>query len=112
MSKKRKLRRRKEKAYKILRENNWFRDYYYIVKVIESCTDNVTLTGITKTRKWGFKRLEDRYNLITKGLPLDLRNEMSYIYFKYTDQLRNIYENTFEKLAEKLIEKKPMEAIY
>lgn len=98
------------KARQILIENNWFRDYYYIKQVIESCENDVLITNGTRNpiktvmnaRKWGFERLRTKEdNLRNKYSGLEYTIEC--ICYYYTKDLRNIFENTFNKISDKLV---------
>ena len=93
------------KANQILIENDWFRDYYYIQRVIKSCKNDVLITNgtynsiksIMNARKWGFNLLDDKRKLLCDKYP-KLRNVIEGIYYRYMDNLRGIFEYTFEKL--------------
>ena len=98
------------KAKHILIENNWFRDYYYVKQVIESCLNSNDISGgtyngvstIMKARKWGMNVLRDKKSKIWDRYP-KYREEIQTIYYRYIEDLRNIFENTFEQISDKLV---------
>lgn len=98
------------KAKNILIENNWFREYYYIKQVIESCLNDNDITGgkyngistVMKARKWGFGILKTNKSKLCIRYP-KYREQIESIYFRYTEDLRNIFENTFEQISDKLV---------
>jgi hypothetical protein len=98
------------KARQILIENNWFRDYYYIKQVIESCENDVLITNgtcnpiktVMNARKWGFNHLRNEKDELCDKYP-KLKETIQSIYFRYTEDLRDIFENTFNKISDKLV---------
>jgi hypothetical protein len=95
----------KKCAKQILIENNWFRDYYYIKKVIESCC-NLELVNnreywgslaVQKSRKWGFNVLDRKIKMLCEKYP-NFKCAIEELYYDYISELRNIYENVFEEL--------------
>ena len=98
------------KAREILIENNWFRDYYYIKQVIESCENGNDILGgtyngvstIIKARTWGMNVLRDKKSKICDRYS-KYRKEIQMIYYRYIEDLRNIFENTFEQISDKLV---------
>lgn len=94
------------KAKNILIDNSWFRDYYYIKEVIESCIENTVITNgeynpiksIMNARRWGFNLLRNKIDrLCDKYSALDA--EIRSIYNTYIDDLRNIFESSFNKIS-------------
>jgi hypothetical protein len=106
------INKKENKAREILIENNWFRDYYYIKQVIESCENDVLITNGTRNpiksvmnaRKWGFNHLCKVKDKLCDKYP-KLRNAIEEIYYGYTEELRDIFENTFDKISDKLVKK-------
>ena len=100
---------KEEVAKRILRENDWFRDYYYIKKVIESCCNNLNndrqyngLSAVQKARKWGFNLLDSKERDLCNKNP-NYEISIENICWKYRDYLRNIYENMFKTIADNLV---------
>ena len=99
------------KAKNILINNSWFRDYYYIKEVIESCIENVLITNgvynpiktIMNARRWGFNLLRNKIDGLCDRYPT-LDTEIRSIYYTYMDDLRNIFESSFNKISNKLDE--------
>ena len=95
------------KARQILIENNWFRDYYYIKQVIKSCCDTnligdrdyMGISAVQKARRWGFNNLDRKKEDLCKKYP-KVKKHIEEIYYSYMDDLRNIYENTFEYVCD------------
>lgn len=92
-----------DKAKDILRDSNWFRDYYYVVKVIESCEGTDKPMPIMNARKWGFKLLDDKYENIQNKLSPELKKATEELYFDYRMQLRDIFEGVWDKVAKKIV---------
>lgn len=94
-------------AKRILLENGWLREFYHIESVIKSCyienNDNVKPYNGTKAvlnaRKWGFKRLKWKYENIFIRYP-KYRENIRNIYYKYMDDLRDTFENTWNNIIE------------
>ena len=104
---------KEEKAREILKKNNWFRDFYYVKKVIESCkNDDIKLSegmvfngtsAIINARKWGFGLLDKKFQNIADKY-LEYRNEIFDIFYIYKEDLRNTYENVWEYVVNKMVE--------
>lgn len=79
-----------EKARKIIFESGWIDDYYYIIKVMESClrTTDVGKANLqlSKTFSWGFRQLENK------------REVLCDLYSKYTWYICNKMNNYRESL--------------
>ena len=98
------------KARQILIEDNWFRYYYYIKQVIESCENDVLITNgirnpiktVMNARKWGFNHLCNKKDGLCDKYP-KLRNAIEEIYYRYMGNLRGIFEYTFDKISDKLV---------
>lgn len=64
---------KQEKAQKILMESGWINNYYYIIKVMESCL-KITDIGMAnlqliKTFSWGRRQLENKLEILRDRNP-------------------------------------------
>lgn len=64
---------KQEKAQKILMESEWINNYYYIIKVMESCL-KITDIGMAnlqliKTFSWGRRQLENKLEILRDRNP-------------------------------------------
>lgn len=90
-----------EKARRILIESGWFRDYYFIIKVMEGNRSGTNILWETETRRWGWAAL-DRKLLMLKDKHPKLRTEFSNLTYWYFHELSNRHESILFEITDNL----------
>lgn len=102
------IEQKKNEVRKILIETGWLKKYYYVIKVLKSCTPEKTksATVIINTRKWGRNMLNTYLDVIKQK-----HKDKSYYHCLleesdvYLQQFREISDDVFSSFLDAHIDK-------
>ena len=90
------------KARKILFENNWLRDFYYIMTVMHRNEMDGKTIHVAITRQWGYNVLRNKLGFLMRKYPKiaeELRTESTW----YFDELSQAGSHAYDIVLDRAI---------